>query len=248
MPRKVTREEFIKRAREIHGDEYDYTQVVYKKQHTPVTITCTKHGPFQMTPVNHLYGKNRCPLCGSGKRRTTEHFVALAREVHGNRYDYSLAQYVNATTKVKIVCSEHGVFEQTPDMHCYSNQQGCPSCKASKGERKVYKTLVDLGIVNFVCEKTFDDLIAPDSRLPLKYDFYLPDQHVLIEYDGQQHFKKVNFNNQLTEKEMETRLARAKLLDELKNAYAAERGYNLIRIPFWEYKNIRQLLTEALRS
>lgn len=57
---------------------------------------------------------------------TTEEFIKKAREVHGDRYDYSKVEYVNSKTKVRIICSEHGEFLQLPSNHLRSN--GCPIC------------------------------------------------------------------------------------------------------------------------
>lgn len=61
---------------------------------------------------------------------TTEEFIKKAREVHGDRYDYSKVEYVNSTTKVCIICKEHGVFEQSPQKHLLG--QGCPNCGLKK--------------------------------------------------------------------------------------------------------------------
>jgi len=153
MPKIITPEMFIEQARAVHGDVYDYSLSEYLGQHKPLTVICKKHGPFTIRPNNHVRGRQPCPLCGSGKRRTTKDFITLAREIHGDIYDYSLVAYKNATTKVKIICNNHGVFEQTPDMHCYSYCQGCPKCKASGGEQRIYTTLTEMGVTGFVCEK-----------------------------------------------------------------------------------------------
>ena len=131
--RKLTTEDFIKKAKEVHGDKYDYSKVVYKGNRTLVTIVCPIHGEFQQKPSNHLSG-NGCPDCSGNKRLTTEDFIKKAREVHGDKYDYSKVKYVNTSTKVCIVCPEHGEFQQTPNDHL--GGKGCPNCK---GLTKQYK-------------------------------------------------------------------------------------------------------------
>lgn len=124
---KPTTEEFIRRAIKLHGDKYDYSEVDYKNSQTKVPIICLKHGIFYQTPNNHLLGKG-CKKCESESRAlTTEEFVRKAKEVHGDFYGYSLTDYANSYTKVKIICPIHGVFEQKPNAHL--NGRGCLKCK-----------------------------------------------------------------------------------------------------------------------
>ena len=106
----MTTEEFILKAKKVHGDKYDYSQVNYVKTTIPVTIICPIHGPFTQRPVNHLRGKG-CKYCGNAVKHTTEEFIEAARKVHGDKYDYSQVEYVNNKTKVKIICPIHGLFE-----------------------------------------------------------------------------------------------------------------------------------------
>ena len=128
--KKHSTESFIEKARAIHDNRYDYAQVDYEGAHTDVTIICPDHGPFMQSPSNHFAGKG-CPECGKlaaseARRKTTEQFIAKANAIHGNRYDYSLVEYVGSAAKVKIICSEHGPFEQTPNEHLFGS--GCSKC------------------------------------------------------------------------------------------------------------------------
>lgn len=131
--RKLTKEEFISRARAVHGDKYDYSKVIYVDMNTRVIITCPTHGDFEMQPNNHLSGQG-CKKCGIEKRQNekrlpTEEFIKKAKEKHGNKYDYSKAEYVNCDTKVCIICPEHGEFWQTPYHHV---NEGCTCPKCAK--------------------------------------------------------------------------------------------------------------------
>jgi hypothetical protein len=128
---KGTTEAFIAKAKEVHGDNYDYRLVDYVNAYTKVKIICSEHGVFEKTPSNHLNGQG-CSHCAGKAKGTTGTFIAKARQVHGGRYDYGLADYVNAHTKVKIICPEHGVFEQAPTGHLAG--QGCRRC-AMRGKR-----------------------------------------------------------------------------------------------------------------
>lgn len=127
MPRRLTTEEFIEKARLIHGSRYGYDRVVYVANKEKITITCPEHGDFEQRSYSHLSGCG-CPKCRSaGLRLTTEEFISKARVVHGDRYDYDHVVYVRTSDKVTITCSDHGDFEQKPKDHL--NGSGCAKCR-----------------------------------------------------------------------------------------------------------------------
>jgi hypothetical protein len=125
---------FLEKAKEKHGDRYDYSLVDYTKSTTKVKIQCNAHGVFEQTPAQHLWGSG-CPQCNRGSRKdgTRDKFVEKAIKIHGDRYDYSLVEYSGANVKVTIVCSIHGEFLQKPGSHVFG--AGCPTCGAGGGER-----------------------------------------------------------------------------------------------------------------
>ncbi|UVX29516.1 endonuclease [Klebsiella phage VLCpiS13f] len=123
--RKLTTEEFISKARMVHGDKYIYDKSVYTGSNIKIVITCPYHGDFLQSPHGHIMGKG-CINCGGSKRATTEEFVAKAMKLHGDRYDYALVNYTNNSSKVSIICKTHGVFEQRPYDHL--NGKGCFMC------------------------------------------------------------------------------------------------------------------------
>lgn len=125
VPRRMTREEFIVKARAVHGDKYDYSKVEYVNNNTNVVIICPEHGEFQQTPHNHLKGKG-CWACAGVKPLTQEQFIEKAKAVHGEKYDYSETIYERNNRKVKIVCPLHGEFWQVPMTHLKG--VGCPAC------------------------------------------------------------------------------------------------------------------------
>ena len=131
MSKKLSTEEFVAKAREYHGDKYDYSKTEYVNQTTPVVIICPEHGEFNQRPNNHYMGAG-CPMCSGNKRSSNVSFVEKAKTVHGNRYDYSQVVYKNNKTKITIICPEHGAFEQTPDKHLRG--EGCPYCSQAKLE------------------------------------------------------------------------------------------------------------------
>lgn len=125
MKKRLTKEDFVSKAHAIHGECYDYSKVVYVNNRTHVDIICLKHGVFSKTPLLHLLGQG-CRVC-SGKLHTTETFIERARSVHGDKFDYSLVNYVIGRAKVKIICSIHGEFEQVAEQHIH-DKNGCPTC------------------------------------------------------------------------------------------------------------------------
>ena len=94
----------------------------------PIKIICEKHGIFKQIANTHLRGSG-CPKCvvyGGINKKTTEQFIIDAKLMHGNKYDYSLVEYINSQTNVNIVCIEHGSFNQIPSLHLRGS--GCPKC------------------------------------------------------------------------------------------------------------------------
>lgn len=128
--RKLTTEEFIERAIKIHNGKYDYSKVEYVNAKTKICIVCPLHGEFMQYPNDHLKGQG-CRKCGDisrsiKNRYNTEDFIFHAKETHGDKYDYSKVEYVNAKTKVCIICPIHGEFWQSPTHHIMG--YNCPKC------------------------------------------------------------------------------------------------------------------------
>lgn len=122
---RPTSEEFIERAREVHGGKYGYDKVIYNNNRTKVTLSCPEHGDFEQTAKDHLQGKG-CAKCAGRALLTTEEFIEKSVLIHGERYDYSNSRYVNNRTKILISCCTHGAFLQKPTHHL--SGIGCPSC------------------------------------------------------------------------------------------------------------------------
>ena len=124
--RKLTTEEFIQRAKEIHCDKYDYSNVEYKNTATKVKLLCNICGNYFYSTPNSILRGNGCPYCAGVARSNTEEFIEKARKTHGNKYDYSKVEYINAHTKVHIICPKHVEFLQKPNCHLSGN--GCKLC------------------------------------------------------------------------------------------------------------------------
>ena len=127
---RKTTEQFVEEAETIHGNKYDYSKVEYKNNKTKICIVCPEHGVFWQSPSKHLSGQG-CPKCKGSKiseslTSNTEEFIQKARQLYGNRYDYSKVEYKNNFTKVCIICPKHGSFLITPKHHLRG--EGCPHC------------------------------------------------------------------------------------------------------------------------
>jgi len=161
-PNKTNSEQFIKKAKEIHGDEsYDYHLVNYTTSKNKVCIICKIHGEYSQIAQSHLQGKG-CKKCADIKRHesirsNTEEFEYKSKSVHGNKYDYSICNYEHSTKKVDILCKIHGKFSASPSAHLSGS--GCRKCsktaiKTTEGfiaeiENKFGKGLYDYGKVQY---------------------------------------------------------------------------------------------------
>ncbi len=180
-----SKEKFINKANLIHGNRYNYSNVIYANSYTKIEIICNIHGSFQQLPSIHLNGYG-CKICSGNNQKTTEEFISKAKIVHGDKYDYSISVYTNTKGLVDILCPDHGVFKQRADLHLLN--RGCPVCNEPKGEKEIRKFLTEHKI-EFHTQKKFDDC----KRLHnLKFDFYLPEFNTCIEYNGQQHYKPID--------------------------------------------------------
>ena len=187
----INLENAIEEAKKNHNNKYDYSKIVYKNWKSKVCIICPEHGEFWQTLYNHKNGEG-CPICGKISASlklsdTTEKFIEKAKEIHGNRYDYSKVEYVNNRTKVCIICPEHGEFWQTPANHLKGSN--CPKCveNQSKLEKEIRKMLEKENIYYIFQYKT--DWLKHKKLMSI--DFYLPDYNIAIECQGEQHFKPI---------------------------------------------------------
>jgi hypothetical protein len=238
---KYTKEEFIIQSNKIHNNRYCYDRVKYKDIKTKVTITCLEHGDFEQLPTNHIMGIG-CKKCGiinahKNKSLTTEQFIAKAKSIHGNKYDYSLIKYKNIQSDILIICYKHGIFKQKPINHLHGN--GCCVCNESHGENLIRKILEQNNII-FVQEKSFINLRGVGGGL-LRFDFYLPEYNICIEFDGRQHFDK-KYCNKYYGKEKLNYYEILKIHDHKKSRYCKNLGIKLIHIPYYQSK-INEILS-----
>ena len=238
MSKKKSNDEFIGEAQLIHHNRYDYSKVEYINNKTKVCIICPDHGKFWQIPSDHLNGKG-CPQCAGNVRCNKDAFVEKAKIIHNDRYDYSKVEYVNAHTKVCIICTEHGEFWQTPNNHLNGN--GCPLCK----NRKIGDVLRDT-VEGFI-EKSNElneitnclKVLSPQQRnreilRNREIDVYIPSLKLGIEYNGLRwHSEKFGKNKNYH-------------LDKLNKCN--EQGIRLVQIFEDEWINRREICESKLKQ
>lgn len=213
--KKLTKEAFLIKAREIHGWKYDYSKTEYKNGREKVIVTCPSHGDFLITPNKHLLGIG-CPSCAKNKPLTNEEFIQKAQNVHGQNYSYEKSKYVSTHRPLIITCPIHGDFLQAPSNHL--SGQGCPQCSQSKMEEEI-SILLERNRIKFEAEKTFEWLKDKKSMF---LDFYLPEYQIGIECQGLQHFEPLSiFGGQ-------DKFENAKRRDSLKKQLCLNHGLTLL--------------------
>ncbi|MFW6008880.1 MAG: hypothetical protein ACOCP8_06405 [archaeon] len=176
---KKWKKEFLEKAKKVHNNTYDYSKINYLGAKTKIEIICPIHGSFWQTPTSHLQGAG-CPLCknlnhGNKLRMSREEFIEKAKNVHGNKYDYSKSLYKQYRNCLEIICFKHGTFWQTPLDHLHGSK--CPICARenweSEEETELKKFIESLGVKTQ--KKRFNNI---------EIDIYLPEYNIGFEYNG----------------------------------------------------------------
>lgn len=237
MAQKKTREEVIAQFIACHGEgRYNYDLMEYKSNHEKVKIICNEcNHQWEQSPAKHKNGRG-CPECAKKLNferlqksgHTTASWIKDAIALHGDRYDYSEAVYKGHDQPITIICSDHGRVELPKAyMHIAKNHRtGCKKCSSivSKGAAAVAKALKELG-VEYIEEWTDHDCIDIGK---LRFDFYLPQYHTVIEYDGKQHFKPGHWSKD--EAENKYNLIITKRRDAIKSQWCKKNNISLMRI------------------
>lgn len=220
---KIPLKVLLKRFNKIHKTKYDYSLVNYTNIDGLINIICPIHGTFEQTPNNHLHNHG-CPDCTKNRKSTTEKFIKKAQLIHGDKYDYSQVNYINAHKNVKIRCKKHDyTFDIIPNNHIHiKHKRGCPICKESNGEKIIRRLLEDSNI-KYDRQKIFDKC---RYKRPLPFDFYLSEYNICIEFDGEQHSNKNHYFNERNDFKTQ------QIKDNIKTEYCKNNNIELIRIKY----------------
>lgn len=172
--RSKTTEQFIKEAKEIHGDFYDYSLTEYISFHKPLKILCNIHGIFEQTPASHLYGSG-CPECGiissaTTRRMTNEDFINRVSEIYPD-YDFSSSQYsTGSDCIVDFICPVHGLVSNKTQNILYGEAKTpCPDCNSKqktldefkRKSNELHKNRYDYSLVNYNIMSDLVDIVCP---------------------------------------------------------------------------------------
>lgn len=220
MTKRKTDAEFKKEVFDLVGSEYTFLDN-YVNNHTKLRV---KHNKccriYKVTPTYFFEGK-RCPWCSiKANKKTSEQFKQEVFDLVGNEYTF-LDTYVDARTKLRVKHNKCGyIYKVKPTV--FLNGSRCPCCNSPKGELIISKILDTLNI-SYEPQKTFEDL---KDKSYLSYDFYIPDQNILIEYQGIQHYQSVDVFGGKSQFKIQQKH------DKMKADYAKDHNYNLISIPY----------------
>lgn len=181
--KRYTQDDFVRISKEKHYDRYDYSQSEYVDSSSKVYIICPEHGGFWQIAGEHMKGAG-CPKC-KGYNKSTDEFKEQLKKVHGDTYILDKVEYINATTKVCMVCKKHGEFYALPNN--ILRGQGCPNCYKHKGEERVERFLKNKNIKYVTQYEIPNESVLIPNKL-LRVDFFLPDVNTFIEYNGGQHY------------------------------------------------------------
>lgn len=235
-----TTEDFIEKAKQIHGNKYDYSEVVYINNRTLIKIVCPEHGLFYQTPKKHLLGSG-CKMCGYEKvgklcRKTTEDFIKDAKQVHGDKYDYSKTQYINSKRDVEIICSIHGSFWQNP--HGHVSGYGCPKCTL-KEQSKIYEY-----IKSTFPEYNWSWEYKSQWLVNQRIDICCEEIKLAIEYNGPQHYMPIErYGGEISH-------VKTKERDQRKSKLCNENGFSLYVIKYDDvnYDKIREDINNIITN
>jgi predicted nucleic acid-binding Zn-ribbon protein len=229
---KKTDAQFQQEVRNLVGFEYTFLDA-YVNNRTKIRVKHNKCGHvYEVKPNSFLQGK-RCPKCFGNAKKANDLFKKEVFSLVGDEYIF-LDSYVNNKTKIRVKHNECGHIYYVAPTEFFSHNTRCPFCNSSKGELIITKILNKLSI-SYKAQKTFDDL--KDSQ-PLSYDFFIPDQNILIEYQGIQHYEPVDHFGG------EDKFKLQQKHDKMKADYAKDHGYHLIAVPYTydTFSNIKKYL------
>lgn len=235
---KMNTSDFIEKARKIHGDKYDYSNVNYINSAIKVKIICPKHGAFLQRPAMHLIGQG-CPKCSKNHKLSIEEFVNRARKIHGNKYSYPIFKNVSGNHKVEIICPIHGKFYQTKSAHVHG--QGCPKCNQSHGENKIdcFLKYHNIKYIRQYKIRIGNSLFSINN---VKVDFYLPNNNLIIEYNGEQHYMFIKHFH----KDYETFIRKQTERDLNLKKWCKSNNVKLLIISYKQYDKIDKILLKEL--
>ncbi len=233
--KKLNQDNFINRCNVIFNNKYDYTNLYYKNIRSKISVICKIHGEFIISATNHLHNKQGCSKCALDDHKLTkltENRLNNLKIIHNNKYEYK-----NLTVDsgfITITCPKHGDFKQYLYFHEYGH--GCSECNSSSRGEDIIKNFLINNNIEYLRNYKFEDCKRTKH---LKFDFFLPNYNICIEYDGEHHFKDNKYFGIGNLKYIQEN-------DRIKNEYCLNNNIEIIRIHYLDIKKIYDILSLRL--
>lgn len=227
--------------------DYNLLTTQYKNNKSRLILKCN-YGHISKISWNELQSGQRCGECTKNEikqkfTKSNEQFKNDIHNIHGGDI-IVLGEYKNNRSRIKVKCSKCN--HQWNPVAVYLLRSGCPCCNDSKGESLI-NSILDIKSINNKRQFRFKDC---KNKRSLPFDFAIfnnNDLLFLIEYDGEQHFRPVNFGG-ISDKRTINNFNKLRENDKIKNKYCKDNNILLIRIPYWQFDKIEQILEKWLRK
>jgi very-short-patch-repair endonuclease len=214
------------------------TEDEYDTQWRNITVKCDKAHITKVSSSNFFIGKSRCPICYEERRGKASIIPYEKRKEFIESFGYELItsedDFIDGQHPIKIKCNNVHIYET--NIHSFISGNRCTVCNNSHGENYILSLLEKMEI-EYKHQHRFDDC---RNIRPLPFDFYLPNHNVCIEFDGRQHYEPIDAFGGVEEYKI------TKKRDEIKNNYCEDNNIKLIRIPYWNIKNAKEILIKNL--
>ena len=234
---RKTHDEYVKEVKIINPNIQVCGEYVNAK--TPILHKCLIDD-FEWSPVpSSILRGYGCPICGikknvENRRKSQDEYI---KEANLSNPDVEIiGEYISISTPIEHRCKIHNLTYETMPYNVLHGSGGCPKCTESKGERKI-RQWIEKNNIDYIYQYKYED--CKDGKT-LPFDFYLPKYNILIEYDGEQHFKSIEYFGG------ETAFRLIQKHDAIKNEYCKNNGISLLRIPYYKYNNIEEELNNFL--
>lgn len=231
--------------------DYELQDFEYEGENTKIPYICRKHKKYgvQRSPYTSLSQGHGCYYCGRKKCETAWKFTydEVKSQIEQNGKNKLLSKIYTKCKDWNLVisCEECGnPYTTSLDYYKRNGKTRCNDCTCSYGEKIIVQYLNSKGIIH---EHDTHEIFTREWENPLRFDFYLPDFNIAIEFDGEQHYFPVNFDNYHKER-FQKEFEDLQIRDKAKNRYCLKNNITLIRIPYWERDNIESILDEYFNN
>ena len=226
--KRLTTEEYIEKCKKFNP-EYDYSEIGFTTiSGQYVTPICKKHGKFKINAKGLMTKHINCPECEKEKR--FEEFVKKARKIHGDKYKYDITTYKNNKIPIRIICPIHGEFYQLPSSHLKGC--GCQACNL-KNQGILYSKIKELFPYLY-----FEQEKSPKWLEGQRFDIYCKEYNFAVEYDGEQHYKPIEYFGGRSNFELVVER------DRLKNEKCIKNNCKLFRVKYgYSEEDFKELIS-----